>query len=381
MHILIPAIVDIRKTAPNRLHQFIRHLSTNHKITVVCINDFWKSGQVDNRRHYQDFSDTLNAINIVYFTQKKMSPIFQEILSPLLLCNLKNDGYDIIFNYNTLVSGQYLAKKFRIPMVYDIADDLPAMIQWSPQIPAPLKMLGRWFGEYKVKRTIACSRSVTGTATQFKEKYSIPDTKFYHIPNGVDTTLFRKVDSSVCHDLGLGGSFVLGYVGVLREWVDLTPVYQTLKKLPNSRLLIVGQEGAYLENMNLVKKLGIEDNVVFTGNIPYEKVPDYIAAMDVCLIPFKKNDITENAVPLKLFEYMACEKPVVSSNIESVQQIVRDRIFYADTAQEYTALLKRFINKDPELSDLLKKNRRFIEDNFTWARIGNSLEVVLDGIL
>ena len=122
-------------------------------------------------------------------------------------------------------------------------------------------------------------------------------------------------------------------MGVLREWVDLTPVYQVLKKMDNTKLLIVGQEGLFRENQELVKKFGVQDKVIFTGNVPYVRVPEYIAAMDVCLIPFKNNDISHNAVPLKLFEYMACEKPVISSRIAGVQQIAKNNIFYADTGK------------------------------------------------
>lgn len=374
MKIVIPAIVDIQKSAPNRLHQFIKYLSKNHEITVVCINDYWKAQQVDTTHHYQDFSSVLSDIEIIYFTQKKISPILQELLSPILLKKLINKKYDVIFNYNTLISGNYLGKRFHIPMVYDIADDLSAMIQSSPQVTRFLKMPARWIGEYGIKKTIAHSRSVTGTTTQFKKKYAIPDERFHLVPNGVETTLFRKVESTVRRDLGLEGSFVLGYVGVLREWVDFTPIYQAVKELQNTRLLIVGQEGYFQENKKEVHELGIEDRVIFTGTVPYDKVPDYIAAMDVCLIPFKNNEITQNASPLKLFEYMACEKPVISSDLRGIREDVQNRIYYADTKEEYLDRLRKINFKDTNVLDLIRDNRKFIEEDYEWANIIQKFE-------
>jgi glycosyltransferase involved in cell wall biosynthesis len=381
MHILIPAIIDVRKAAPNRLHQFIRHLSKNHTITVVCINDFWKADQIDMTCHYKDFSDILSKIEVIYFTEKKISPVIQELFSPLFLQKMQNNGYDLIFNYNTLISGRFLAKKFNISMMYDIADDLSAMIQSSPQVPNLLRIPARRIGESGVRKTIAYSRSVTGTTAQIKEKYAIPDAKFHLVPNGVDTALFRKIESTVRRDLGLEDSFVLGYVGVLREWVDFTSIYQALKELQNFRLLIVGQEGYFQENKNMVQKLGIEDKVIFTGNVPYERVPDYIAAMDVCLIPFKNNEITQNAIPLKLFEYIACEKPVISSDLSGIRGDVENRIYYADTKEEYLDLLRKINLHDTNVLDLITNNRIFIEDHYTWDQIGILLEGLLKGSL
>jgi glycosyltransferase involved in cell wall biosynthesis len=379
LQILIPAIIDIQKTAPNRLHQFIKELSKKHKITVVCINDFWKAGQVDTGRHYQDFDEILKNIDIMYFTQKKTSPIMQEVFSPLFLRNIPNNGYDVIFNYNTLISGTYLAQKFNIPMVYDIADDLPAMIGDSPQIPTGLGGIGRWFGEKMVEKTIQHSAKVCAISDIFRTDHSIPEDKFQVVPNGVDTTLFRKVESSIREDLKIKSHFVLGYVGVLREWVDLAPVYQVLPKLDNTKLLVVGQEGLYEENRKMVKDLGIEDKVIFTGNVPYADVPKYIAAMDVCLIPFKDNAISHNAVPLKLFEYMACEKPVISTNLEGVRNAVGDRIFYCDQAEDYYQTIQKF-KKDGSPVNSLQINRKYVEEHSEWSAIGKSVEQILGEI-
>lgn len=380
MHILIPAIVDIRKTAPNRLHHFIKHLSKKHEITIICINDFWKADQLDTTLHYKDFDETISKINIIYFTQKKISPILQEVLSPVFLKKMKNTGYDVIFNYNTLVSGLFLAKKFNIPMVYDIADDLPAMIKDSPQIPRPFRRFGGKFGEMMVKKTIAHSQAVTGIAEIFREQYTIPNEKFYLIPNGVNTDLFKNVNSTIKNELDLDNFTVLGYVGVLREWVDLSRIYHVLQKTNDAKLLVVGQEGLFKENKSRVKELGIENKVIFTGTIPYDKVPEYIVAMDICLIPFRNNEISQNAVPLKLFEYMACGKPVISSRLRGVEESVGNRIIYADTTREYEDILKQFNKSDPGLQQQLQDNRKFIENFFTWNMRGNSLETIINGV-
>lgn len=379
MKILIISIVDLKKTAPNRLHHFIKYLSKKHEITAVCINDWWKAKLVDTSKYYQDFKDILDSIEIKYITEKKISPFKQEFLSPKLmkLENVRRD-FDIILNYNTLISGYYVAKKLKLPMIYDLADDLPEMIANSPQIPKFLRPLGRWIGRSMLKRNIVVASKVTGIAKTLQDNYSIPDEKFELIPNGVDTELFKRVKSDLREGLGLEDNFVLGYVGVLREWVDLTPVYQAIKKFEDVKLLIVGEEGMLKENREMVRRLGIEDKVVFAGTVPYTKVPEYISAMDVCLIPFKRNAISQNAVPLKLFEYMACEKPVISTRLRGVMEVVGNMVLYADTVDEYVTQISNVANNPELIKELGRNGRIFVIENYDWRRIVGRLEKLLE---
>lgn len=382
MRILVSAIIDVKKAAPNRLHHFLKYLTKNHDITVTCINDSWKAKQVNIESQYKDFHDVLSTLKLRYITEKPISPIKQEIFSPIFLRDVKEfdkEKFDILFNYNTLISGYYLAKKLKIPMVYDIADDLPAMISNSPQVPSYLQGIGKWFGEKMVERTIQQSVKVCAISDVFRINHSISQEKFQIIPNGVDTSLFKKVESSVRDDLNIKSCVVLGYVGVLREWVDLTPVYQVLKKLDDTKLLIVGQEGLYEENREMVRNLGIEDKVIFTGNVPYVDVPKYVAAMDICLIPFKDNAISHNSIPLKLFEYMACEKPVISSSIGGVKNLVGERVLYCDIAEEYDSIIRKYRTQKGSINGI-SDNREFVKRNYEWDLIGRNLATLFEDL-
>lgn len=378
MRILITSIVDLKKTAPNRLHHFIRYLSQKHEVTAICINDWWKASLVDMNKYYQDFKDVLDNIELKYITEKRISPFKQEFLSPSLI-KLENieDDFDIILNYNTLISGYYIAKKLKLPMIYDLADDLPEMIASSPQIPIFLRPFGKLIGKIMLKRNITIAKRVIGISKTLQDNYSIPDEKFGLVPNGVDTDLFKKVKSDVREMFGLDDCFILGYVGVLREWVDLTPVYRAIKNLEDVKLLIVGEEGMLQKNMEMIRRYGLEDKVIFAGTVPYTKVPEYISAMDVCLIPFKRNAVSQNAVPLKLFEYMACEKPVISTKLKGVMEVVGDTILYADTVNEYVMQIKRLAN-NPELVEEIGKNgRKFVVENYEWKIIVKKLDKII----
>ena len=374
--ILVTSIVDLKKSQHNRPHQFVKYLSTKHDVTVISINDWWKGAQDNLESYSKDFNEIFDRIDYCYLTDKKISPIIQEVFSKNKINNLINgNDFDVHLNYSTLVSGYFAAKK--LPTVYDIADDLGAMIKESPQIPFIIRPIGGIFGDMMIKKNIAISDRVTLTTDILRKTYSIPESKSEIISNGVDTKLFRNYGSRMKEELGLDG-FIIGYVGVLREWIDFEPIFSILNELDNEiNMVIVGKEGRFTENIELAKKYGLEDRVRFTGMVPYSQVPKYISAMDICLMPFKKSAISENAVPLKLFEYMACEKPVISTELPGVKRVAGDGLMYARDANDYKERIAELYNNEGVRRDMGMAGRQFVEEDYDWKKIVGRMENIL----
>lgn len=138
MNILITSIVDLKKSQHNRPHQFVKYLSKKHDVTVLSLNDWWKGGQDNLESYSKDFDELFDRIEYHHITDKKTSPIIQEVFSRKKVNEIiSKKGFDVHLNYSSLVSGYYAARKLKT--VYDIADDLSAMIKESPQIPFFLK--------------------------------------------------------------------------------------------------------------------------------------------------------------------------------------------------------------------------------------------------
>ena len=377
MKILMTSIVDLKKSQHNRPHQFAKYLSKKHEVTVLSINDWWKGGQDNLEAYSSEFDDVFKRIGIDYFylTDKKVSPILQELLFRRKVKELlEEEDFDVHLNYSTLISGYVAAK--RVKTVYDIADDLGAMIKESPQIPRLMRPFGGILGDLMVRRNIEKAEKVTVTTDMLKIAYSIPDGKCEVISNGVDTNLFRNYGDTK-EELGLDG-FIIGYVGVLREWVDLEPVFLALKDLDAEiKMVVVGKEGGFNENVRLAKKCGVSDRVTFTGMVPYSQVPKYISAMDVCLIPFKKSQISENALPLKLFEYMACEKPVISTDLPGIKNVAGDKVMYASDKDKYKEKIEELYKNEELRYEMGKSGREFVEENYDWEKIVERMERTL----
>jgi len=377
LKILITSIVDLKKSQHNRLYEFIKYLSEKHEITVLSINDWWK-GRQDNLEYYiKDFDDVFKRINYRYLTEKKVNPIFQELYFKENIKEILKENFDIHLNYSSLITGYMISKN--IETVFDMADDLIAMIKDSPQIPYVLRPLGGYLGKEFLKKNIEKSKKIILSTDLLKETYNIPEEKVEIIPNGVDTNLFKNYEEAK-KELGLNG-FIIGYVGVLREWVDLEPVFKALKILTNKykdiKMVVVGKEGRFKENIELAEKYEVGGKVIFTGTIPYSQVPKYISVMDVCLIPFKLNKIAQNALPLKLFEYMACEKPVISTEIQGVKRAVGNKVLYASDVREYTEKINMLYEDKRLRGKLGKEGRRFVEENYRGEEIAKRVEDIL----
>lgn len=379
--------MDPVRSAHNRLHEFVKHLASKHDITILCIRDWWKAQQTDVSQYYRGLEEIWSHVEIRYFSDRRISPIAQELFSVATLGRLlaKVGTVDVHFNYNTLVSGLYAAiwcRRNGVRTVYDLADDLPAMIRTSPQIPRPLRPFGGAFAQWMVYNNLAIATNATLTTgtldlpKRFQEKFRI-------IPNGVDLNLFRKTEkSTLCEKLRLGNSFVIGYAGVLREWIDFEPVFQALASLRRKGLdikfLVIGEEGGISRPKELAARFGVSEDVIFAGTIPYSSVPEYISCMDVGLIPFRENKVAASALPLKLFEYMACEVPVISTRVPAIETVMQEAVLYVSGSQELAKTINN-LRQNPQMGRKLGlEGRNIVERCYDWKKRNNELEELLN---
>jgi len=392
MRILITSIVDLEKSMHNRLHEFVKYLSLNHELTLLSINDRWKAKQVDLKFYNQDIRDVLPETKIKYFTERRISPVLQEIFSGMTIGKTLDEidygSFDVHLNYGALISGYYVARKAKskaVSTVYDFADDTPAMVRVSPQIPPAFRSLGGVVANIMVKRNISIAQRVTTITSSLGESYRIPQNKVEYIPNGVNTELFRCYPSAELRgELGIEQDFVLGYAGVLREWIDFEPIFAAVKNLEqnysNIKILIVGEEGGLENTRKLAMKYGVSDKVIFTGTVPHAQVPQYISAMDVCLTARKISAVSEKMLPTKLFEYMACEKPVISTKLAGIVENLGEKILYASNKNEYEDAILKLYNDKGLREKMGVEGRKFVENSYRWIDVTSKLERVLEKV-
>ena len=160
----------------------------------------------------------------------------------------------------------------------------------------------------------------------FKEKYN-PDKKINIIPTGMDIERFSNIDKKEVDKLNkkykLENSFVVGSVSRLgkEKSVDklIIEFSKLIDKIPNIKLLLVGDGPDKKVLKDLVKDLNIEDYVVFVGKVPIEKIQNYYHLMDV----FSTFSTTETQ-GLTVLEALASSIPVVAIKDDSFEGVIKN---------------------------------------------------------
>lgn len=138
-----------------------------------------------------------------------------------------------------------------------------------------------------------------------------PGLKISTIRNGVNTSRFRAAlkrprPADVPRDRP-----VIGFVGALYAWIDWTLVEAAARAMPDCCFVMVGPWDANAP-IERIRELA---NVIFLGARDYANVPDYVAAFDVCWVPFDQSRVSTLANPVKIYEYLSLGKPVVTTPV------------------------------------------------------------------
>lgn len=136
------------------------------------------------------------------------------------------------------------------------------------------------------------------------------------IANGVDISFFSD---AFCQQKVPSDPIVIGYVGKIQERVDFDLVERCLNACPDCIFEICGP--VYAQQKKVRQLDAAYSNIHFTGDIHYHDLPDEMRKMDIAIIPHKINSFTESMNPLKLYEYLAAGKMVVTTAVAGTEAI------------------------------------------------------------
>lgn len=143
------------------------------------------------------------------------------------------------------------------------------------------------------------------------------------IRHGVDSDHFQKAldPATIVHDeIRDLPRPVIGFIGLIADWIDLELIADVAKKFSHGSVVLVGKSTT---DTSILEKV---PNVHLLGQKLYGSLPGYCKGFDVALVPFRINELTLNANPLKVREYIAAGLPVVSTQIPEVEVLGLCRI-------------------------------------------------------
>jgi glycosyltransferase involved in cell wall biosynthesis len=168
----------------------------------------------------------------------------------------------------------------------------------------------------------------------------------------------------------------VGFVGAFEYWVDFNLVLKMAMRLPRVTFLLVGGGRQWMYVKSEIARLGL-NNVHLTGAVPYHEAMDYVAGMDVCILPFTRGAVSDGSCPLKLFEYAALRKPIVSTSTHEVIRIGHGWIKFADNETSFAAAIESFLDDRRASEAAGETGRALVEQLYNWPQLALQLEQML----
>lgn len=202
--------------------------------------------------------------------------------------------------------------------------------------------------------------------------------KVFHFPNAVDVSKFSSTDLSTARstlDLPFTtDDFVIGFVGSLRKRHQLRPLLEGLLECQTdnftAKCLIVG-DGPQRESLEaFVESEGLASEVVFTGHVPHDEVAKYISSCDVL---YGATDEKRPSNPIKCYEYLACQRPIITSKTHEFEFVERieagitlNEVNKITVANSIVDIHKRGRSERLEMG---RRGRIHVREHYTWSQI------------
>ena len=158
---------------------------------------------------------------------------------------------------------------------------------------------------------------------------------------------------------------IIGYYGALASWFDYDLIKKLAESRPNYNIALIGAKYDNSYDQNNLEKY---DNIYYFGPKKYYELPYYAKHFDVCTLPFLLNDITASTNPIKVFEYMALGKPIVTTALNECKKY--ESINIANNYDEFIKLVDNMLKNNDK--NYYKKLKTEANEN-TWSKKANTI--------
>jgi glycosyltransferase involved in cell wall biosynthesis len=285
---------------------------------------------------------------------------------------LASQKFDLIYEryaFYLIVSG-LLAREHDIPLVLE-ANEVSGIASRARRQSYP--SLCSRFERFLFAR---CSgiHTVSSHLKNMILKQGVPEARLHLVPNAFDIAKVEGIAKSteLVRTLGLASRLVVGFAGWFDHWDRLDFFVEVFRELKKSHshitLLLVGDGPVLAEARQLVDAYGLAGDVVFTGPVPRSRIYDYLALIDIAVLPHS-NDFGS---PVVMFEFMGLRKPLVAPRLAPIQDVHRD----GDTALLFDPLnisqcrdaINRLIMSPALRAELAERAYLKVSTQHTWSR-------------
>ncbi|MFW9896173.1 MAG: glycosyltransferase [Candidatus Thorarchaeota archaeon] len=386
MNILVLQETDWLTRGPHIQHHLFERLSLIPSIKITVIDyDIEKSMHSKSlfirRKEYYNINRTIKNSRVkIIRTAHLQIPYLRRFTSLItnfyeILKIIKKKRPDIIINYSMTTGfiGFIFAKLFHIPFIFHYIDILHQIVTISY-----VKNIAR-----TVSRVLLKNSDLVLIYTDLHQKYVVREgaskENIKILRNGVslENTIVDDVKFNFLKKkLSISDQdFVIFFMGYLYNFAGLKEIINYYNQdveggVYNLKFLILGDGGIYHELVNYVKDINAKW-VILIGRVPYVDITEYIHLADLCLLSFKINSITKEITPIKIIEYMAMKKPVLSNSLPGVILELGEEsgVIFEKNQADLIMRIKDLIPLKKELKQRGEKGFNFVKKRYLWSEI------------
>jgi glycosyltransferase involved in cell wall biosynthesis len=389
MRIIAVQDADWCKKGPHQQHHLLERLSAKgHEIIVIGFDQLWREsrGNLYSRRKVQDnVARFYPGAHIRYIRPGFLRVPFLDYVSFTVTCRreltqLATFRPDCVVGFTSVIScylGMRFAQKQRIPFIYYWTDVVHALVPGRP-LQAIAKLI-----EMSTIMNSSGLVAINGNLGKRMDDLGGEGSRISIITGGVDPERFNPSKVSGIRMRERFGiqkdDLVLFYMGWIYGFSGLQDVVSSLREVegpPKLKLLIVGDGENFADLKEHVKRTGLSERVIMTGRMPYDDIPSLVAAADVCIMPSRENDIMRDIVPIKMYEYLAMHKPVVSTRLPGIVEEFgcHNGVVFVHGASDIVPTVLRMSPQDRQ--QISREAERFVKGR-NWSKISNDFEKLI----
>jgi len=202
-----------------------------------------------------------------------------------------------------------------------------------------------------------------------KSYYKIDEEKISIVPNGVDLSFFKTKNRDPNKIVFSG---VMYHHRGLEVLLDAAP--KIVKEIPETKLVLYGDGPEMKKLKEIVRQKNLDSNIEFKGWIDRMDIPEHLSNASIGIGPLKRTVVTENALPIKVLEYMASSLPIIAKTGTLPEDVLKDNEngWFVENSSELSEKIIK-LEQNPEIVEKMGKKSLNMVQKFSWEGIVKSI--------
>lgn len=332
-----------------RPHFIYEELTRHYRVDLFFIRklNIKRRENIRNSRNTYSSSQIRILHKIPLSGKTKWLRRIERFINRKAICSL--DEYDVIWITSPLLLDFIPIDRFKQKkIIYDCMDDFLEFFPKSKQVNRLKKLEINLIQQTDL--LFASSNFLKAKLEKIYEEHlqSVPIV----INNGIKPKLIEISYSNSITNKSFLDKYNIVYIGTIGEWVDFDLILAVLEKIPNVVFTMIGPVDT---------KVPSHDRLKFEGIVVHEELPNFAERADAFIVPFKINDLIRAVDPVKVYEYICFQRPILAIKYKEMEKFLPFIKMYSNT-EELVDQINLLINNEFEMytyneaKDFLKKN-------------------------